>query len=83
LQVEKVKPFADHAVFLLDTSLSETPDRFAVNMKLLRAILESDPDTRYFNVLTFDVAARWLEPHGFLENTPAGREKAFARLDGL
>jgi hypothetical protein len=83
LKIERAKLFAHRAVFLLDTSLSENPDRFAVNMKLLRAILERDRDMRYFNVLTFDVAARWLEPNGWLENTPAGRDKALARLDGL
>jgi hypothetical protein len=76
-------PFAHHAVFLLDTSLSEHPDRFAVNMKLLRAILESDRDIQHFNVLTFNVGAAWLEPAGWLDNTPAGRAKALARLDGL
>src|SRR5205823_4032034 len=29
-------PYSDRAVFLLDTSLSEQPDRFAVNVRLLR-----------------------------------------------
>ena len=83
LKVVKAESFSHQAVFLLDTSLSEHPDRFAVNMKLLRRILETDPDIQRFNILTFDVAARWLEPAGWLENTTAGRAKAFARLDGV
>src|SRR5207244_2936540 len=43
------KPFANHAVFLLDTSLSEHPDRFAVNMLLLRKVLESDAEIKQKN----------------------------------
>src|SRR5205814_9229895 len=83
LKTEQAKPFARQAVFLLDTSLSEHPDRFAVSMKLLRKILESDPDIRQFNVLTFNVGTAWVEPSGWLPNTPEGREKALSRLDGL
>jgi hypothetical protein len=81
-QVEN-KPFADHAVFLLDTSLSEHPDRFDVSMKLLRKILESDPAIRHFNILAFNVAAAWVEPKGWLANTAQGRDKAFAQLEGI
>jgi Vault protein inter-alpha-trypsin domain len=47
LRATAAEPFAQHAVFLLDTSLSEHPDRFAVNMKLLRKILESDPGIKH------------------------------------
>src|SRR5262249_36594011 len=83
MQVERASPFAEQAIFLLDTSLSEHPDRFAVNMKLLRKILESDPDIKRFNVITFDVAARLLGPDGWLDNTPGSREQVFAKLDGL
>ena len=83
LAVEAALPFADHAVFLLDTSLSEQPDRFAVNMKLLRKILETDPGIKQFNILAFNIAATWVEPKGWLDNTDAGRDKAFALLDGL
>jgi len=83
LKVEKASPFSENAVFLLDTSLSEHPDRFAVSMKLLRKILETDPDVKRFNVLTFSVGAAWLEPKGWLDNTAANRDKVFDRLDGL
>jgi hypothetical protein len=83
LKFQEAQPFAQHAVFLLDTSLSEHPDRFAVNMKLLRKILESDPGIKYFNILTFNIAGCWVEKRGWLQNTPSDREKAFRRLDGL
>jgi tetratricopeptide (TPR) repeat protein len=77
------QPFARHAVFLLDTSLSEHPDRFNVSMQLLRAILEKDADLESFNVVAFNAGAAWVEPNGWLPNTAAGREKLFAALDGL
>jgi hypothetical protein len=83
LKVESAKPFADRAVFLLDTSLSEQGDRFGVNVKLLRKILEDDPGIRRFNVLTFNAAPAWIEPAGWLPNTAEGRKKLFARLDGI
>jgi hypothetical protein len=81
--LEDAVPFAKHGVFLLDTSLSESPDRFAVSMQLLKNILEKDGELKHFNVLTFNAGAAWLKPTGWLPNTPAGRERAFARLDGL
>jgi tetratricopeptide (TPR) repeat protein len=83
LKVQAAKPFADRGVFLLDTSLSEHPDRFALNLRLLRTILESDPDLKQFNVLAFNAAAAWVEPKGWLPNTAAGRETLFKRLDGI
>jgi hypothetical protein len=82
-QVAADKPFASHAVFLLDTSLSEHPDRFGVNVKLMRQILENDADIKQFNVLTFNVGSAWLEPKGWLPNTKEGREKMLAKLDGI
>jgi hypothetical protein len=81
--LDRPAPFTDHAVFLLDASQSEYPDAFAVRVKLLLKVLESDPEIRFFNVLTFNVGAAWLEPAGFLPNTREGREKALARLDSL
>src|SRR5207244_615121 len=55
LKIETGRPFADHAVFLLDTSLSEHPDRFAVSMKLWQQILQLDPGIKQFNILAFNV----------------------------
>lgn len=81
--IAKEEPFAKHAVFLLDTSLSEQPDRFRVSMKLLQEILANDPEIQHFNVLTFNAGAAWVEPKGFLPNTKEGRETAMGRLDGI
>jgi hypothetical protein len=83
LKFEQAKPFAENAVFLLDTSLSEHPDRFAVSMKLLRKILESDADITQFNILAFNVGAAWVEPKGWIRNSKAGCERAFNALDGI
>jgi hypothetical protein len=83
LPSEDKEPFARDAVFLLDTSLSEHPDRFGVSMKLLRSILEADGDIRRFNVLTFNAGAAWVEPKGWIANDPKGRDQAFAKLDGI
>ncbi len=83
LKAEKAAAFAKHAVFLLDASLSESPDRFGVSVKLMRKILEADPDLERFNVLTFNVGAAWLDPKGWFENHPKVREKALGLLDGL
>jgi von Willebrand factor type A domain/Vault protein inter-alpha-trypsin domain len=83
LKVEAGKAFAKHAVFLLDTSLSEHPDRFNVNMKLMKKILEGDTNIQKFNVLPFNIGAAWVEPKGFLPNSEAGREKLLSRLDGI
>src|SRR5262249_31420435 len=80
---DKATGFAAHAVFLLDTSLSEHPERFAVSMKLLQKILETDPGIQHFNILTFNTGAAWVEPKGWLPNTAEGREQALRRLDGL
>lgn len=76
-------PYARHAVFLLDTSAGEHPDRFARCMKLLRTILEQDRDLTQFNVLVVNTAAAWLEPKGWFPNTTSGRDAALARLDGI
>ena len=82
-KIEMTKAFASHAVFLLDTSLSENGDRFNTNMKLLKKILESDADIKQFNILTFNVGSAWVEPQGWLSNDAAGREKALSKLDGI
>jgi tetratricopeptide (TPR) repeat protein len=83
LKTESSRPFSDHAVFLLDTSLSEHPDRFAVSMKLWQQILQGDSGIKKFNILAFNVGTTWIEPKGWLENTAEGRNKALARLDGI
>ena len=83
LAAQEAASFSENAVFMLDTSLSENPDRFAVSMKLLRQILAGDPGIKRFNVLAFNVAASWLNPSSWIDNTDAEREKALAKLDGI
>jgi tetratricopeptide (TPR) repeat protein len=75
--------FASRAVFLLDTSLSADPSRFDVSMKLFHKILQSDPSITEFNVIAFNVGATWVEPGGWLPNTPQGRTRLKAKLDGI
>jgi len=69
---------SDRAVFVLDTSRSEHPKRFSLNMELIEGILAKSPEIKQFAVLTFDAGARWTK--GWTTNDPAGR-KAFA--DGM
>jgi hypothetical protein len=83
LKAARAASSAENAVFLLDTSLSEHPDRFAVSMMLLQQILESDPDIHQFNILAFNVGAAWVDPKGWIRNTKAGRDRAFSTLDGI
>jgi tetratricopeptide (TPR) repeat protein len=60
----------DAAVFLVDTSLSASPDRFNIWLKLLRAVLDQNRDSlRRFNVLFFGVDAHWYADR-YVENTP-------------
>ncbi|MFO0880562.1 MAG: hypothetical protein U0840_24715 [Gemmataceae bacterium] len=82
-EVPTAEPSSQHAVFLLDTSQSEFPERFRISMKLLLAILEADPDIKQFNVLAFNAAPAWVEPKGWLPNTKEGRDTALGRLDGV
>jgi len=68
----------DAAVFLVDTSLSSSPDRFNVWLRLLRAVLEQNQGAlRRFNVLFFGVDAHWYAP-GYVENTPANVDALLA-----
>jgi hypothetical protein len=85
LSEEEAARFAKHAVFILDTSLSEEPDRFNISIKLLTKILESDTSIEKFQVLLFDVGARWLmRPTGFwLANTEKGRRAVLTALDDV
>ncbi|MFO0877807.1 MAG: hypothetical protein U0840_10675 [Gemmataceae bacterium] len=76
-------PFARKAVFLLDTSAGEQPDRFDRSIRLLTTILERDAAIEQFNVLAFNSGSFWLEPAGWLTNDRQGRAAVLARLDGL
>ena len=73
------------AVFALDTSLSESPDRFGVAVRLMEAILERDKEIKEFAVLLFDVGARWLRlgESFWVANTPDGRSALRRVLDSV
>ncbi len=73
---------AEQAVFLLDTSLSESPDRFNLDVALLKNILERSTQIRRFNVITFDAGARWLNTR-WMSNDARGRGEALDRLDDV
>ncbi len=73
---------AEQAVFLLDTSLSEHPERFALDVEILKRVLEASPRLRRFAVVTFDAGARWLT-RDWIPNDEAGRARTLAQLEGV
>ena len=73
---------AAQAVFLVDTSLSESPDRFNLDVALLKSILERSSQIRRFNVVTFDAGARWLSSD-WLSNDARGRGQALEQLEDV
>ncbi len=68
-------PKSGHAVFLLETSAGQTPDRYRANVQRLKELLENDAAIKHFNVLTYDIAGRWWQPKGWLDNTAAERTR--------
>lgn len=75
-------PGAKRAIFALDTSLSESPDRFGVDVQLLEAILKNNESIEEFAVLTFDVGARWLVSD-WTPNCEGSRSLIRDQLDGV
>ncbi|MGI5860929.1 MAG: VWA domain-containing protein [Myxococcales bacterium] len=71
------------AVFVVDTSLSEDGDRAQLAGQMLEAVLTFDETISRFNVMLFDVRAKWLFPAGLRENTPAARSEALRRLTAI
>jgi hypothetical protein len=71
MPAEKAAASGDRAVFVVDTSLSSSPDKYNVWLAMLQAILDGNRDSiKQFAVLFFNVEAGWYKP-GFTENTPA------------
>ena len=68
-------------IFLIDTSLSEHPDRFNVNMALLESIL-AQGELSEFNVITFDAGARWYADN-WIANTPDARAALLADMNNV
>ena len=68
-------------MFLLDTSLSENPDLFAAHVVLLQQILKrNEARIKRFNVLLFDVGARWSSAKAWMTNNQDTRTKLLTQL---
>lgn len=76
-------PWARQAVFALDTSRSEAPDRFRRNVEILASILERDAAIERFRVLGFDVGTSWLGSDGWMPNDDSGRKQVLDALDDV
>lgn len=76
------KTAASQALFVLDTSASEGPGRFGIDVALMTAILQKSATIQKFQVVTFDAGARWLGTT-WLTNDQAGRKQALDLLDGV
>ncbi|MEM9070376.1 MAG: VIT domain-containing protein [Myxococcota bacterium] len=74
--------YASRAVFLLDTSLSEEPDRFNLDVALLNEILTRSPAIEEFQVITFDAGARRLRSR-WTRNSNRGRAEVRDLLDDV
>ena len=72
----------ERAIFVLDTSLSSQPTRFAINRQLLAELLIHNPQISEFAVIGFDLGAEWITD-GFVSNTPASREAVLTEVDQL
>jgi len=65
---------SDHAVFLVDTSLSSNPDKFNVWLHLLESMLTKNRDSmKEFAVLFFNIESHWYK-NGYVKNTPENVE---------
>ena len=65
---------SSNAIFLVDVSLSSSPDQFNVWLKLLRSILDNNrTDLTSFSVLFFNVEGFWWREQ-FVDNTPENVE---------
>ena len=71
------------ALFVVDTSLSEDGDRARLAGQVLKEVLEKDATIKRFNVLLFDIRARWLFPTGLRENSATSRQETFDQLNAL
>jgi Flp pilus assembly protein CpaB len=77
-----VTPTGD-ALFIVDTSLSEAGDRARLVGQMLREVLEKDDTIKRFNVLLFDIRARWLFPEGMRDNSVSSRQETLATLNTI
>jgi hypothetical protein len=76
-------PASGHAIFLLETTAGQAAERYLTAVQRLRQILEKDATIKHFNVLTYDIAGRWLAPKGWLANNAEERARAVKILDDV
>jgi len=68
------------AIFMVDSSASETPAKAARRAALLQALLQNDPTLDEYAIMLFDVRARWLHGVGFRKNTAQARQESLREL---
>ncbi len=68
------------AIFMVDSSASETPEKAARRASLLQALLQNDESISEYAVMLFDVRARWLHRLAYRRNTPRARAQTLAEL---
>ena len=74
---------ASHGIFMVDTSLSTAPDRFALYASLMQKILKKNQaQLKKFNVLFFDIKGKWLRSTWF-PNTALARQKLHATVQKI
>jgi hypothetical protein len=79
LLADPVQGATQHAVFLVDVSLSSNPDRFNIWLKLLDAILSNNQDVlTHFSVCFFNIETFWWREK-FVLNT-VGNVKALMQF---
>lgn len=81
---QKNRGGVEHAIFLVDTSLSANPDRFNIWLQLMRTILEQNRagTLRHFAVLFFNFDGHWWQPR-FVANTPENVAALMTYANGL
>ena len=71
------------AVFALDTSLSASPEKFHLWVKLIEKILlENESEITEFSLLTFNIHSHWWKK-AFVKNTTAQRQELKTYLNQL
>lgn len=82
LPEEKVST-QDSAVFVLDTSLSASPEKFHLWVKLINQILtQNEQEIKRFAMLSFNSHSQWWK-NKFVENTKTQRDKIDNYLNQL
>jgi len=83
LLADPVQAATQHAVFLVDVSLSSNPDRFNIWLKLLEAILSKNQDVlTHFSVCFFNIENFWWREK-FVSNTAENVQSLMQFAKGL